>query len=173
MSEENLAQLACNVCKSKKLLTEEEIVESRNYLINKQLPLHEIPDLWSYIDGKKCPNGVRHEYRWDEDFREKMLDDSDIIRENELTVMRNINENKDLEIKKNKFTEDTNHELEKLIKEMENQIEQKKNLIETKINETKEKIDKNNEYNTSIEILNDELKESVFKTSGREWKEWL
>ncbi len=145
------AQLECNLCKTRRELTDEEIKESFEIINKRHLKPDAILSIWNVYDGETCPEGGMHEYDWDKDFFKKMLDDADAIRKNNAEMVRKTNEN--------------------LV--LENQVEQLKKDTEIKIKELTEKIAKNKETNIIIEKTNTELQDAILKASGREWRAWL
>ncbi|MDD3474270.1 MAG: hypothetical protein PHP08_00020 [Candidatus Dojkabacteria bacterium] len=146
-----MEQLQCKICKVNRELTEEEIKEATEIISKRNLDSNTILKIWSVFDGKTCSDGGNHEYKWNSDFFNKMTDDSLKIKDSEIEIAQNTNENKDLEKK----------------------IERLKIDTENKINEMSDKIDKNKQRNIEIEQSNKDLSENILKISGRIWKEWL
>ena len=143
-------QLKCKLCKSIRTLTEEEILTTIDIISKRNLKEDSILNIWSIFDGETCPDGGTHEYDWNKEFLQKMLDDSSKIKDGETEVIRNNNENV----------------------ELENKIEQIKKENDNRIKDITEKIQKNKERNILLQD-NKETIENILKTSGREWRKWL
>lgn len=146
-----MQQLECKICKTKRELTEEEIREAVELIDKRNLKPDSMFKIWNIFDGDVCPEGGTHEYRWNNEFFEKMMDDAEKVRDSELQITKNTNENIDLT----------------------NKIEQLKAETENKIKEMTERIEKNKESNIQTSQSTQEIKDNTLKVSGREWKKWL
>lgn len=146
-----MEQVKCKLCKTKRELKEEELKEIYDVIERKKLERSALFDILNIYDGKTCPEGGTHEYDWNQEFFQKMLDDSTKIKENNAQIVRNHNENR----------------------EMESKIKQLKIDTENKIKEMTEEMTKNKESNTLMEQSNTEIKDNILKTSGKEWNSWL
>jgi len=145
-----LEQLKCKLCKTKRELTEEEVSTSIDIISKRNLDDDSIFKIWNLFDGETCPDGGEHDYDWNGEFLQKMLDDATKLKEGEAEIIRNNNENT----------------------EAENKIEQIKKETDNKIKEISEKIQKKKERNLEIQN-NKEIINTILNTSGRDWKEWL
>jgi len=143
-------QLKCKLCKAKRELTEEEISTSTDIISKRNLRFDSILSIWNIFDGELCPEGGTHDYDWNGEFLQKMLDSATKLKDGEVEIIRNNNENI----------------------ELENKIEQIKNESDDRIKEITEKIQKNKEKNLTLQD-NQEIIDNILKTSGREWKKWL
>lgn len=146
-----MEQLICTICKTKRLLSEEELKELMAIISKRNLKPDKILSMLSDWDGETCPEGGEHEYDWNTEFFQKMLDDANTIRKNNGEIARKVNEN--------------------LV--LENDIEKLKKDTEIKIKEMTEKIEKNKETNILMEKSNTEFQDAIIKASGREWRAWL
>jgi hypothetical protein len=145
------AQLECKLCKTKRELTEEEISISTDIISKRNLKSDSILNIWNVFDGEMCPEGGMHEYDWNKEYYEKMLNDASKIRENNAEIVRKKNENI----------------------AMESKIDQLKKDTESKIKEMTENLEKNKQSYILMEQSNNEKKNTILKVSGREWNSWL
>lgn len=156
------AQLTCKICKAKRSLTEEEIQESIEIAKKHAMKPNGILSIWSALDGDVCPEGGNHDYAWNPAFREKIMNEADKRKNNDVVIIRNNNENKEL-----------NAEIAKIKKEVEQKIKEITEAPYKKVEELEDKIKKNQEAIIELEKLNPDLEENILKVSGREWKQWL
>lgn len=166
-------QLTCKICKAKRLLTDEEIQESIDIVTKHAMKPNGILNIWSALDGDVCPEGGNHDYAWNPAFREKIMNDADKRKRNEVDIVRNNNENEELKNNCDKLERETDVEVEKIKWETEQKIKELTENKDKKVKELGDKIQKNQETNAGLEILNPELETNILKTSGREWKQWL
>lgn len=157
-----MEQLKCQICKTKRNLSEEEIKETTEIINKRNLKQDSILNIWNVYDGETCPEGGYHEYEWNSEFFQKMLDNASQIKNNKLDIIKNNNEIKDLRNKIETINEETN-----------NKINQIKNEADIKIKDLENKINKNNETNIELEKSTPEIEQNILKLSGREWKKWL
>lgn len=146
-----MTELKCKLCKTKRVLSEEEIKESINIISKRNLKYESILSIWNIYDGETCPEGGTHEYEWDTSYFEKILNDAAKIKDKSTEIIRNVNENKEINIKIEKLKEET----------------------DKKINEMISKIDQNKEKNITLEREISTSEDIILKTTGRNYKEWL
>lgn len=166
-------QLRCKMCMTKRLLTLEEIQESVEIMKKHNMVKDQILELWSTYDGGVCPEGGNHSYEWNDSFKNQVMDDAQKRKNNELEIVRNNNENKELENNYIKIEEDTKAEIEKLMLETEQKVRDLTESRDKKSKEMQDKIQKNQETNLELEKQNPDLEENIVKLSGRDWKGWL
>jgi hypothetical protein len=159
---EDKAQLKCQICDSKRLLTVEEITESISVMRIRNLKPDQILNLWSAYDGDTCPEGGNHNYEWNPAFREDIMDKANKRRKADLDIVKYNNECEELARASEKLEADT---LQKLKEIMENK--------DKKVQEIQTKITENENVISELEGIKPALEEEILKTSGRDWKGWL
>lgn len=156
------AQLKCQICDSKRLLTVEEITESMNMMKIRSLKPDQILNIWSAYDGDTCPEGGNHNYEWNPIFREYIMDEANKRRKAYLDIVKYNNECEELARASEKLEADTAQELKEIMDSKDKKIQD----IQAKITENKNII-------SGLETSNPILEEEILKTSGRDWKGWL
>lgn len=159
---EDKAQLKCQICDSKRLLTEEEITESIKVLTIRNLKPDQILNIWSAYDGDTCPEGGNHNYEWNPAFREDIMDKANKRRKGDLDIVKYDNECEELTKASEKLVEDTELKVKELTAYRDKILQ-----------ETHDKIAAIEVTMSDIAIANPALEEEILKTSGRDWKGWL
>jgi hypothetical protein len=159
---EDKAQLKCQICDSKRLLTEEEITESVITMKEHNLKPDQILNIWSAYDGDTCPEGGNHNYEWNPAFREDIMDKANKRRKADLDIVKYNNEYEELTKASEKLEADA---VQKLKEIMENR--------DKKLQEIHDKIERNKDIIYELGISNPALEEEILKTSGRDWRGWL
>lgn len=172
---ENIEQLACKVCASKRLVTEEEMKKYIEYrdMWNIDTDDDSMFEHFNRVDKKTCPGNNFHEYSWNMDFYENMLLLSQKIRSRDLNLTRNNNENIELEKRIATIEDSSSKELANIQEEYDLKIKELNEKKDKSIEELRVKIEKNRMDNEKIEKEAPELEQTILKQSGQPWKEWL
>jgi len=159
---ENKEQLKCQICDSKRLLTEEEITESINVMRIRNLKPDQILNIWSAYDGDTCPEGGNHNYEWNPEFREYIMDKANTRRKADLDIVKYNNECEELARASEKLEADTELKVKEIYASKDK-----------KIAEIHDKITQNENTICDLQMSNPVLEEEILKTSGRDYKGWL
>lgn len=156
-----LAQLTCQKCEIKRQLTEVEIDDSTTVIKNRSLKPDAILNIWSVYDGDTCTEGGYHNYEWDVEFLDSILDKAAKRKKSDGEIAKLQTKCEELAIADEKADAVAQQQVEEIIANR---------------GKDKEKIHANiTEHETVIEELEKmkpELEEEILKTSGRDWKGW-
>jgi hypothetical protein len=158
---EDKAQLKCQICDSKRLLTYEEVTESIEIIMKRNFKPDDILGIWSLYDGHTCPEGGNHSYEWNSAFREDIMNKADKRKKMDGEIVRRNNRCEELARTAEKSKVDRDQKIKEIIANGEKE--------EQKIHE---EITENEKAIEELEILMPSLEEEILNTSGRSWIEW-
>lgn len=172
---ENIEQLTCKICAKKRLVTEEEMRKYVEYRLLWEIDSDDDNMFvhFNRVDKKTCPGNKFHEYGWNMDFYENMLLLTRKLKNGDINLTRNNNENIDLEKRIVAIEESSSKELANILEETDRKIKEINEKKDKAVEELRNKIEKNRKDNEKLEKEAPELEQNILNQSGQSWKEWL